>query len=469
MGASLSIFCFVLLATMILGSLGFVSMCVRKKHTPSLGSIFLAMVLMLAGLAVAFWAERLERTARHARVRHHDGVAATVRHRDLAAASEAFDRLTQPRIHLEDGSVAVPITSAKEAPAWGDHPVKEYESGSQLAKKLAEEYDADYVFVYRMPVHHSLGIRQDIEQSRVLGAARRYVEERSHGELHGDDFALGMEATEIYDRFVKERQLVKRDEDASTLYTLMTIKNDDGGDELYARTRAQAGLEVAMGEITTRNELFDAALPAATPVAAASDPKGPLVVSPSKSAPAWVETPPAVEEVQGAVYIDTYAVGPYSTPAECVDPQREQLVQAIRKFLDDSQPAGSEEMIYAPDALLGPDAPLGMSTYELYQRFVKDRYLTESDSSILPMYTLHTLVVIDERGGEELIERTIAKAHSEQLEKVGVLSCGVLGLLALAFGLLKLDESTKGYYTGRLLIGVPAAIMGVLGLLAISS
>jgi hypothetical protein len=37
----------------------------------------------------------------------------------------------------------------------------------------------------------------------------------------------------------------------------------------------------------------------------------------------------------------------------------------------------------------------------------------------------------------------------------------------MAWGLLKIDSWTKGYYTKRLFIGVPAVIIGIIALLAL--
>ena len=49
---------------------------------------------------------------------------------------------------------------------------------------------------------------------------------------------------------------------------------------------------------------------------------------------------------------------------------------------------------------------------------------------------------------------------------VGVGAGSILGFIGLVFGLLKIDTWTKGYYTKRLFIGVPAAIIAGLLLLA---
>ena len=49
---------------------------------------------------------------------------------------------------------------------------------------------------------------------------------------------------------------------------------------------------------------------------------------------------------------------------------------------------------------------------------------------------------------------------------VGVGAVSILGLVGLVFALLKVDTATKGYYTKRLFIGVPLAILGFFGLYA---
>ncbi len=49
----------------------------------------------------------------------------------------------------------------------------------------------------------------------------------------------------------------------------------------------------------------------------------------------------------------------------------------------------------------------------------------------------------------------------------GLLAAAVLGLLGAVYGLLKIDTWTKGYYTKRLFLGVPAVIMAIIGLIAL--
>ena len=48
----------------------------------------------------------------------------------------------------------------------------------------------------------------------------------------------------------------------------------------------------------------------------------------------------------------------------------------------------------------------------------------------------------------------------------GVGAGSILGLLGCVFAVLKIDTATKGYYTKRLFLGVPLAILGMFGLYA---
>jgi hypothetical protein len=59
--------------------------------------------------------------------------------------------------------------------------------------------------------------------------------------------------------------------------------------------------------------------------------------------------------------------------------------------------------------------------------------------------------------------------RGERFAVVGAGAGSVLGLIGVVFGLLRVDTWTKGYYTKRLFLGVPAAIIGVLALLGLAA
>ena len=60
-----------------------------------------------------------------------------------------------------------------------------------------------------------------------------------------------------------------------------------------------------------------------------------------------------------------------------------------------------------------------------------------------------------------------AQQRTEAFKVVSTGAVLLLGLLGGVFGLLKVDTWTKGYYTKRLFIGLPLAILGLFGLLAL--
>ena len=59
--------------------------------------------------------------------------------------------------------------------------------------------------------------------------------------------------------------------------------------------------------------------------------------------------------------------------------------------------------------------------------------------------------------------------RQERFSMVGTGAGSVLGLVSLVFALLKIDTWTKGYYTKRLFLGVPAAIIAFVMLIAAMS
>ena len=83
------------------------------------------------------------------------------------------------------------------------------------------------------------------------------------------------------------------------------------------------------------------------------------------------------------------------------------------------------------------------------------------------MQKLYTLIEFTPSVDNELRQRWDASQRQERFAFVGLGASGVLGLLGLAWGLLKVDTWTKGYYTKRLFIGVPLAVIGTLGLFAL--
>lgn len=78
-----------------------------------------------------------------------------------------------------------------------------------------------------------------------------------------------------------------------------------------------------------------------------------------------------------------------------------------------------------------------------------------------PMHKLYTQIEFTPSVDRELRAKLEVANRKGRLIAVGALSGGTLGLLGVVFGLLKVDTWTKGYYSKRLFLGVPAAIIGL--------
>ena len=94
-------------------------------------------------------------------------------------------------------------------------------------------------------------------------------------------------------------------------------------------------------------------------------------------------------------------------------------------------------------------------------------FIETVDRSFGPMKKLYLQIEFTPAVDRELRRHWDAGERRERVAMVGVGAGSVLGFIGLLFALLKVDTWTKGYYTKRLFIGVPAAIIGALLLLLI--
>ena len=108
---------------------------------------------------------------------------------------------------------------------------------------------------------------------------------------------------------------------------------------------------------------------------------------------------------------------------------------------------------------------MGIDLAYIRREIAKDEYLETVERSVGPMKNLYTLLEFSPTVDKELRMRWDELQRESHVTAIGLLSGSVLGIIGLAFGLLRIDTATKGYYSKRLFLGVPAAIIG-LGILA---
>ena len=100
------------------------------------------------------------------------------------------------------------------------------------------------------------------------------------------------------------------------------------------------------------------------------------------------------------------------------------------------------------------------------QRFVKSENIYDEtiiSPSVGPMHQLHALLEFGPSFRDELDEKWAEVCATSRLFQAGLFSGAGLLLLASVFGYFRLDNATRGYYTGRLQFLTAAAILAVVG------
>jgi hypothetical protein len=173
-----------------------------------------------------------------------------------------------------------------------------------------------------------------------------------------------------------------------------------------------------------------------------------LVIPPGR--PEWVEAAPS--ETDG---IARFAISsePWHKKADA------------RRKLDEALVAQANE--YITEQLGSPLATqfIHYDARTIKQRWVKPENIYEEQItvSIGPMYQVHALLEFDPNFRDDLDAKWTHFRATSRLTQVGLFASAGLLLLASVFGYFRLDNATRGYYTGRLQFLTAAAILAVVG------
>jgi hypothetical protein len=176
----------------------------------------------------------------------------------------------------------------------------------------------------------------------------------------------------------------------------------------------------------------------------------------ARDRPEWVVNPPKqIGNVRKFVVVSD----PFVSVEECRrDADRKMQNLALNRASELSGAAtrrmGIAEFV---DLGLGADYPR--------RELCTDEFVDTIDSSVGEMKQVYALLEFNESQDALLVDRARWYSRQEGLQDVSLLGGGLLASVATLFGLLKVDTWTRGYYTKRLFLGVPAAIIGVLILL----
>ena len=178
--------------------------------------------------------------------------------------------------------------------------------------------------------------------------------------------------------------------------------------------------------------------------------------------PEWVDQP---DRHVGQVTQQRLTAGPWQDVDDCYREMEEKLKVAVHKrveWLTSNQP--QPHKVRVP-----PIEALGLGVDYVLRELCKDEYVeTVSTESFENLKNLHVLMEFSASDDALLLDRWETyiegfeeRRRTDRLAGVALASSMVVAVLGLAYGLLRIDTWTRGYYTKRLLLGVPAAILVV--------
>jgi hypothetical protein len=165
--------------------------------------------------------------------------------------------------------------------------------------------------------------------------------------------------------------------------------------------------------------------------------------------PEWIDTEPST---RGKIHTIPVASGPFATDQQAKRALDEALVKATNEYIADYL---ASEM--APK-LIGYDART------ITDRFVKrdNMYHDVAKYSVGWMHEHFALLEFSPDFRNELDRRWTQVRATSRLAQTGIFSGAAILLISSIFGYFRLDNATRGYYTGRLQFMTAAAILATL-------
>jgi hypothetical protein len=167
--------------------------------------------------------------------------------------------------------------------------------------------------------------------------------------------------------------------------------------------------------------------------------------------PQWVKE--AKSNLSGSIHTIYVTSDPYK------------LSRDAQRGLDEALKRATDE--YIGDQLGSPLAAkfIPYSIEQIRDRFVKQTYHeTINFESVGPMEQFHAQLAFDDSFRNELRQHWAGRIAESRLYQVGLGAGAALMLLASVFGYFRLDNATRGYYTGRLQFMTAAAILAIVAL-----
>ena len=177
--------------------------------------------------------------------------------------------------------------------------------------------------------------------------------------------------------------------------------------------------------------------------------------------PDWVTNPPKSVENAHRVVVSSEWWASAQVCNERIEPK---IQEAVFNYLKDE---ATEER---PHPYVPSLDRLGITNRFIRDNLVADQYYSTKDfEHESAMVNQYVLLEFNDNATQTLLASWRDYARRENVLLVSLAMGAILATLAGVVGLIKLDTYTKGYYTKRLFIGVPAAIIGLVLLLIVVS
>jgi hypothetical protein len=173
-----------------------------------------------------------------------------------------------------------------------------------------------------------------------------------------------------------------------------------------------------------------------------------VVIPPGR--PEWTSAEPNLTD---SVHTIPVASGPYHRRSDADRALDENLVQAARDYIGEQ---------------LGSNLAATFITYDAQQiksRFVKpaNTYHDVANYSIGPMHENFALIEFGPEFRQEINHSWRHFRGESRLWQLGLFAGAGLLLIGSVYGYFRMDNATRGYYTGRLQFMTAAAILSVVG------
>lgn len=169
--------------------------------------------------------------------------------------------------------------------------------------------------------------------------------------------------------------------------------------------------------------------------------------------PDWVGSEP---DYSGKVHTVPVASGPYALPKQAERALDEALVKATNRYIAEQLDSELAPRFLHYDVRRIKDK-------KSRHQIVKQTYHDRAQYSVGPMHENFALLEFGPEFREELTHRWDKVRATSRLVQTGLFAGAALLLVGSVFGYFRLDNATRGYYTGRLQFMTAAAILTIVG------